>query len=366
MRCVNWRSIPTLQGLTNDNHDIPPTRPTAHFETLRNPTLPTTPMTTDFDPHAAFEPDPSTPAARWHRHGCGCAMHSRRLFGQTLLGAGASLALPSWARDGVEVAPQSTLAKLVPAEEIESAAAQQYQQMLQQAAAQKALAPASHPQVVRLRAIAQRLIPFSNAPNLRSTPRAANWKWEVNLIGSKQVNAFCMPGGKIAFYYGILDSLQLSDDEVSQVMGHEIAHALREHARERVGKSAATRGVIELGAALLGLGGGGRYLADMGSQLLTLKFGRDDESEADKIGLDLSARAGYAPGAGVTLWQKMGQANKGAPPQWLSTHPAGATRIKDLQSNIPSVEGLYAKADKPNKRYEPPKPSAATGSTDKG
>ena len=313
--------------------------------------------TPDFDPRAHFEPDAET-AAGLHRCGCGCARHSRRLFGQALLGAGAALALPAWARDGVQVDNQSTLAKLVPAEEIEAAAAQQYQQMLKKAAEQKALAPANHPQVVRLRAIAQRLIPYSNAPNLRSTSRAAEWKWEVNLIGSKQVNAFCMPGGKIAFYYGILDTLQLSDDEVAQVMGHEIAHALREHARERMGKSAATRGVIELGATLLGLGGGGRYLADMGGQLLSMKFGRDDESEADKIGLDLAARGGYHPRAGVTLWQKMGSANKGAPPQWLSTHPAGTTRIKDLEANIPAVEGLYARADKPTQRFEPPKPSA--------
>ncbi|MDL2339359.1 MAG: M48 family metallopeptidase [Pseudomonadota bacterium] len=279
------------------------------------------------------------------------------------MGTGAALAAPAWARDGIQVDDESTLARLVPAEDIESAAATQYQEMLKKAAEQKALAPANHPQVVRLRAISQRLIPFSNSPNLRSTGRAAHWKWEVNLIGSKQINAFCMPGGKIAFHYGILDTLQLGDDEVAQVMGHEIAHALREHARARVGKSAATRGVIELGATLLGLGGGGRYLADMGGQLLTLKFGRDDESEADKIGLELAARAGYDPHASVRLWQKMASANKGAPPQWLSTHPAGKTRIKDLEANIPAVEGLYARADKPTQHFEPPKPSASGAET---
>lgn len=322
-------------------------------------------MTSDFDPRATYEPEPGTAAALWHHWGCGCRLHARRGFGRAVLGAGAALALPTWARDGVQVDQPSTLAKLVPAEQIESAAAKQYQQMLQQAAAQKALAPPNHPQVVRLNAIAQRLIPFSNSPNLHSTPRAANWKWEVNLIGSKQVNAFCMPGGKIAFYYGILDILQLTDDEVAQVMGHEIAHALREHARERMGKSAATRGVIEIGAALLGLGSGGRYLADMGNQLLTLKFSRDDESEADKIGLDLAARAGYEPQASVHLWEKMAANNKGAPPQWLSTHPAGATRIKDLAANIPAVQGLYERADKPKQRYAPPKPSEA-GTPDTG
>ena len=313
-------------------------------------------MSLPFNAEADFTPDPSLGL---HAYGCGCALHSRRLFTGALLGVGAALSLPVLARDGVVVDKQSSLAKLVPAEQVEAAAEQQYLQMLQQAAQQRALAPDSHQQVVRLRAIAQRLIPFSNSPNLNSTPRAAQWKWEVNLIGGKQVNAFCMPGGKIAFYYGILDQLKLTDDEVAQVMGHEIAHALREHARERMGKTAATRGVIELGSALLGLGGGGRYLADMGGQLISLKFGRDDESEADKIGLDLAARAGYDPQASVQLWQKMAKANKGAPPQWLSTHPAGATRITDLQANIPDVQGLYARADKPRQRFAPPSTNSA-------
>jgi len=200
-------------------------------------------------------------------------------------------------------------------------------------------------------------VPFVDAPNLKSTPRAKQWRWEVNLIGSKQVNAFCMPGGKIAFFYGLLDQLKLNDDEVAMVMGHEIAHALREHARERVGKNAATSGLIELGAALFGLGSGGRYLAGLGGQLLTLRFGRDDESEADKVGLDLAARAGYDPRAGVTLWQKMGAASRGSPPQWLSTHPAGESRIQQIQSNLPSVEPLYARAGRPTQRFAPPTPA---------
>ncbi len=133
----------------------------------------------------------------------------------------------------------------------------------------------------------------------------------MNLLNSKQVNAFCMPGGKIAFFTGILQQLQLNDDEVAMIMGHEMAHALREHARERMGKTAATRGAIEIGAAIFGLGSGGRMVADMGGQLLTLRFGREDESEADLIGIDLSARAGYDPKAGVTLWQKMAVGQQG-------------------------------------------------------
>ncbi|OYU94419.1 MAG: peptidase M48, partial [Burkholderiales bacterium PBB5] len=183
---------------------------------------------------------------------------------------------------------------------------------------------------------------------------AAQWRWEVNLIGSQQLNAFCMPGGKIAFYSGILSKLQLDDDEVAMIMGHEVAHALLEHARERMGKTMATRGAIEIGTALLGLGNLGRTAADMGGQLLTLQFSRSDESEADALGLVLAAKAGYRPQAGITLWQKMLSANKGAPPQWLSTHPSGDTRIRDMQARMARVDPLYSQAAKPDQRFAPP------------
>ena len=285
-----------------------------------------------------------------HAWGCTCHRHGRRLFGRALLGAGALAAVPALARDGVEVGKDSQFSKLVPADKLEEAASQQYNQLKQQAAQKKALAPPTHPQVVRLRAIAQRIIPYTYEWN----PRARSWQWEVNLLGDKSINAFCMPGGKIAFFYGILQQLQLNDDEVAMIMGHEMAHALREHARERMGKTMATRGGIEIAAAVFGLGNLSRMAADMGGQLLTLKFGRDDESEADLVGMELAARAGYDPKAGVTLWQKMGEASKGAPPQFLSTHPSGPTRIQDIQASLPKVTGLYERAAKPPKRYEPP------------
>ena len=274
----------------------------------------------------------------WRRHAAG------------VLAGAALLALPTLAREGVDVGPRSSFTGLVSAEQVEQAAAQQYRQLEQQAGQKHALAPPDHPQVVRLRAIAQRLIPYTYEWN----ERARQWKWEVNVIGSKQINAFCMPGGKIAFFYGILDRLKLTDDEVAMVMGHEMAHALREHARERMGKTMATRGAIELGSAILGLGSGGRLFADMGGQLLTLKFGRDDESEADLIGMELAARAGYDPHAGVTLWNKMAAANQNAPAEFLSTHPSGPTRIRDIEANLPKVEPLYARAAKPERRFQPP------------
>lgn len=285
-----------------------------------------------------------------HPWRCACALHARRRFGAGLLGSAALLALPAWAREGVDVGPRSSFSQLVSAEQIEQAAQQQYRELLQQAAAKDALAGPGNAQLARLRVIAQRLIPYTYEWN----ERARQWRWEVNLIGSAQINAFCMPGGKIAFFTGILDKLKLTDDEVAMVMGHEMTHALREHARERIGKTAATRGAIEIGAALLGLGSGGRYLAGMGGQLLTLQFSRSDESEADLVGIELAARAGYDPHAGVTLWQKMAAANKSAPPQWISTHPSGPTRIADIEANLPKVEPLYARASKPSQRFDPP------------
>jgi predicted Zn-dependent protease len=250
-----------------------------------------------------------------------------------------------FARDGVEVGKTSGFTKLVPAAQVEGSANQQYAQLLKQAKDKNALAPDDHPEVIRLRAISQKIIPYSYEWN----PRAREWKWEINLIGSTQINAFCMPGGKIAFYHGILDKLQLTDDEVAMVMGHEIAHALREHARERMGKSEATNVLATIGSALASA-----YfkvdpsvtdaVARQGANLLTLKFSREDETEADLVGMELAARAGYNPRSGVTLWHKMRAANKGAPPQWLSTHPSGASRIKEIENNLPKVMPLYEKS----------------------
>ena len=265
--------------------------------------------------------------------------------------AGAALLLvvlanpAAWAREGVEVGERSVFADMVSAEQVEQQASLQYQQTLKAAAEHSALGPADNAQVRRLRAIAQKIIPLAGEWN----ERARQWKWEVNLIGSNQINAFCMPGGKIVFYTGILKTLQLSDDEVAMVMGHEIAHALREHARERMGKSTVTTGAARLGGALLSgwLGIDPRLtdtMAQQGANLLSLKFGREDESEADLVGMELAARAGFDPRAGVTLWEKMSAASKGAPPQWLSTHPSGNTRIADIEANLPKVMPLYERA----------------------
>ncbi len=244
---------------------------------------------------------------------------------------------------GVNVGASSELRKLVPAAQLEAAAAGQYNGILQKAVQQNLLAPNTNPQVKRLRKIAKDLTPHS----ARFSNRAAGWTWEVNLIRSNQTNAFCMPGGKIVFYSGILEKLQLTDDEVAVIMGHEIAHALREHARAQIAKSQITN--IGAGLTSAVLGESSSSLVKTGAQLLTLKYSRDDETDADLVGLELAARAGYDPRAGVTLWQKMTTAGSGAPLEFLSTHPAGQTRIATIQKNLPSVLPLYEAAKKPKK-----------------
>lgn len=265
----------------------------------------------------------------------------RRLLHGLAMGAAVlTLATPVVAQ--VEVGKSSAMRNLVPAETLEQAAVQQYGELLAQARQQGALAQPGNAQLQRLQTIAQRLIPQALAWN----DRAKGWKWEVNLIGSKQINAFCMPGGKIVFFTGLIDQLQLTDDEIAMVMGHEMAHALREHSREQLAKTQATDLGIRLGAAIFGLGDMGTAAANLGGKLLTLKFSRSDESDADLVGLEMAARAGYNPQASVTLWEKMGQANGSGSIGFLSTHPTGPDRIAKLQANVPKVSGLYEQARK--------------------
>ena len=246
----------------------------------------------------------------------------------------------AWDKEGVKVGGASITRHLYPSSWLDKQASEQYAALTRKAFQQKALLPDDHPQVRRLRKIADELLPAAPKWNAK----AKDWKWEINVINSPDtINAFCMPGGKIAFFTGILDKLKLTDDEVALIMGHEIAHALREHARERAAKQAITNiGVVGI-AVVTGSQSAGQ-LASMGGDLLGRRFSRGDETEADLIGMELAARAGYDPRSGVTLWQKMASASKGAPPQWLSTHPSNDTRIKTIEANLKDVMPLYEKA----------------------
>lgn len=243
-------------------------------------------------------------------------------------------------KEGVKIGHMAIVRNLYSGEALEKQALAQYEGLTRKAVQQKALLDENHPQVQRLRRIAAELLPHSYKFN----DRARSWNWEINIIASPgTINAFCMPGGKIVFFTGILDKLQLTDDEVALVMGHEIAHALREHARERAAKQAITNvGAIAI-SILTGSNAAGQ-LASVGGDLLGRRFSRGDETEADLVGMELAARAGYDPRAGVSLWQKMGAVSKGVPPQWLSTHPSSASRIKTIEDNLKDVMGLYERA----------------------
>jgi predicted Zn-dependent protease len=238
----------------------------------------------------------------------------------------------------VGVERQQTM--MLSAAEVNRGAEQAYRQTTTQAARKGAL-NRDAVEVARVRAIANRLIPATGV--FRSD--APGWRWEVNVISSPEINAWCMPGGKIAVYTGLIERLRATDDELAAVMGHEIAHALREHGRERASQQAAQGVVLGIGSALLGIGNAGASLAQVVADVTYgLPNSREFEREADRIGVELAARAGYDPNAAVTLWQKMAQASGGGPPQFLSTHPAPQNRIQDLQAYSARVMPLYESA----------------------
>ena len=229
---------------------------------------------------------------------------------------------------------------MVSASEMASASAQSYQKILQEARQKNALNrdPA---QVERVRGVARRLIPATGV----FRPDAPSWKWEVNVLSSNELNAWCMAGGKIAFYTGIIDRLQLSDDEIAAIMGHEMAHALREHARERASQAMVTNIGVSVLGAVLGAGQAGTDLIGMAAKVsFQLPNSREHETEADRMGVELAARGGYDPRAAITLWQKMAKASNGGPPQWLSTHPSNETRQGDLAQYAARVMPLYEQA----------------------
>lgn len=238
------------------------------------------------------------------------------------------------------VGVQRQQAMLVSSAEVNRAAEKSYAQTLRQAES-KHLLNQNGAQVDRVRAIANRLIP-ATAAFRADAPR---WNWEVNVIGGKDINAWCMPGGKIAVYTGLLDSLQLTDAEAAAVMGHEIAHALREHGREQASRSMVTNVGLSLLGAVVGLNQAQLDLANTVTNVtFLLPHSRQFETEADRIGIELAARAGYDPQAAISLWQKMLKNGGDGPPQWLSTHPSHESRIADLRHYAEVVEPLYEAA----------------------
>jgi predicted Zn-dependent protease len=281
-------------------------------------------------------------ANRMTRTGAVCRVQAWAAAARVVMAAGCQ-SVQTTSAGAVGIDRKQNMSSLVSEADLRRGSEQAYTQLVGRARQTGALnADAQITQ--RVRGIAQRMIPVTGA--FRTD--APSWKWEVNVLQSDELNAWCMPGGKIAFYSGIITSLQLTDDEIAAIMGHEIAHALREHARERASEQQAAGIVIGLGAALLGAGQLG---ADLGQGAYKVAVGmpnsRAHETEADRIGVELAARAGYDPRAAVSLWQKMAKASGGGgSPQWLSTHPSAASRQQDLGAYAARVMPLYEQAKK--------------------
>ena len=223
-------------------------------------------------------------------------------------------------------------------QQVQQLSNQAFQQEIAAARA-KGLLDTNPAQLARLQKISQRLIAQTGA--YRSDAR--QWPWEVHVIKSNELNAHVFPGGKIVFYSGIIDRLSLTDAEIAAIMGHEMAHALREHTRERLSREVATQTGIGIAASVLGLSQGQAQLAGLAGDLgISRPHSRTQETEADLMGLELMARAGYDPNAAISLWRKMQSASgRGEPPQFLSTHPVSSTRIATIQSLLPRVMPLY-------------------------
>lgn len=235
---------------------------------------------------------------------------------------------------------------LLPASTVTNMSTQAYTQTIKEAE-KKSTLNANKVQLERVRSISNRLI--SKVGVFR--PDAEKWKWEVNVEKNDQLNAYCMPGGKIMVYSGLIEKLNATDDELAAVIGHEIAHALREHGRERMSQAYVQQFGLQALAAMLSkgssaaVGNASMQAAGMGTQLFfALPNGREQERESDKIGLELAARAGYNPDAAVTLWQKMSAQGGAKTPEFLSTHPASENRIAELRALTPKVRPLYEAA----------------------
>jgi predicted Zn-dependent protease len=230
---------------------------------------------------------------------------------------------------------------MVSSEDVQASSTKQYAQMMAEAKKKNVL-DRDPAQVQRVQAITKKLISQVSA----FRPDAGKWPWEVHVVSLDEVNAWCMPGGKMAIYTGLIDKLKASDDEIAAVMGHEISHALREHARERVSRQMGTQMAVGIAGALFGIGELGQGLGNMVADVtLNLPNSRTHEVEADRIGVELAARAGYDPRAAISLWEKMAKNSSGGqPPKFLSTHPSHADRISDLRVYAEKVMPLYQAA----------------------
>jgi predicted Zn-dependent protease len=224
---------------------------------------------------------------------------------------------------------------LVSENQAQEASTQAYAKTVTQARGQRKL-DTNSARTARVQQITTRLVNQA----VRIVPDSADWKWEMHVIEDPNINAWCMPGGKMAVYTGLISKINPSDDELAQVIGHEISHALLQHGRERMSRAVATNAALALGSVATGVNLTG--LENVAMVALEMPNSRTAETESDRLGIEIAARAGYDPNAAVTLWQKMARASGGGGgPEWLSTHPSDETRIANLKKIIPSVMPFY-------------------------
>ncbi|RQS19745.1 M48 family metallopeptidase [Burkholderia sp. Bp8998] len=230
---------------------------------------------------------------------------------------------------------------LIPSPLLELLTASEYAQIVQTAADSDRLLPANQPRVKRLRAIVMKLAPYS----VKWNDRVKNWAWDVNAIRSRDIRVTCLPGGKVLVYGGLLDRVRLNDDEFGVLLAHGIAHALREHARSNFSEMSQTSLRAATLPPLFGVGDPLPQALNLGARLQTLRYDPTDETEADVIGGDIAARAGFDPRAAITLWDKLAVATRANRTSgFIYMHPYSAARRQDLLNRLPDLMPLYAKA----------------------
>jgi predicted Zn-dependent protease len=246
----------------------------------------------------------------------------------------------SVASDQIRFGNTALFRNLISSTTLEQQSADEYAQILREAHRTKHLLGDENPLVKRAREIANREIPFA----LKWNDRSKNWKWQINVVRSDEIRMYCLPGGKIVIYSGLIDKLRLNDNELGMMIGHEIAHALREHARDRLGRQQAAQLSAGTIPPLFGFADVSSAPLGIGEQLLAMRYTPADETEADVIGSEIASRAGYDPRAAVTLWKKVDVRTARTPNGFIWMHPYSAARVHDLMKRLPDMMPLYAKA----------------------